>query len=299
MNTLRLMAGRPYLLLTLTALIWAGNTIAGKLAVGHISPFLLTSMRWGLALVIVLVAAAPALRRDWPAIVRHWPFLAALAAMGFTLFNSLFYVALHHTSAIHAAIEQAAMPLFVFALNFVIFRIPTSWLQATGYGLTLMGVVLTVTGGDPSVIAGGNLNIGDLYMIVAVIAYALFSVLLGRKPAMHWLSFIAVLVAFAFLTSIPGALWELAQGEAVWPDGQGWAVALYTALLPSLLAQAMWIRGVEIIGSNRGGVFINLVPIFAVAMAVVILGEAFRPYHAAAMVLVIFGLWLAQRHRRQ
>ena len=287
MTLLRRATSQPYLLLSLTAAMWAGNTIAGKLAAGHVSPLLLTSIRWAIADIILLVAAAPMLRRDWPTIARHLPFLALLGAMGFTLFNSLFYVALNYTTAIHAAIEQAAMPLVVFALNFAIFRVRATWLQIAGFALTLVGVILTATNGNPFAVAGQNINIGDLMMMIAVLAYGLYSVLLVRKPPLHWLSFITILAGFAFITSIPAAIYEMTS--------PGWGVAVYTAIFPSILAQLMWIRGLEIIGTNRGGVFINLVPIFAAVMAVLILGEEFRLYHAVALALVIFGVWITQK----
>jgi len=286
---------QPYLMLTLTALIWAANAIAGKMAVGHVSPFLLTFLRWIIAFAILLPLAWPVLRRDAALIRRHWPFLALLAAIGFTLFNNLFYVAMLFTSALNGAIEQAAMPLFVFIFNFVLFRIRVAWLSVAGYALTMIGVVITVTHGEPLMLLSQPVNIGDALLVLAVIFYGLFSVLLVRKPPLHWLSLITVLSGFAALTSLPGMLWEYASGNMIWPDAKGWAITAYTAILPSIAAQAMWIRGLEMIGSNRGGIFINLVPVFAAIMAVTILGEEFHFYHALAMALVILGLWLAQR----
>lgn len=295
MTVLRKLSGMPYGLLTLTALMWAGNAIAGKLAVGHISPFLLTSTRWLIAAVVLIALGWRHLQRDWPVISRHWPYLAFLGVVGFTLFNNLFYIALIHTTAINVAIEQAAIPLVVFAVNFLLFRIRTTWLQAAGFALTLAGVILIASQGNPFRIAGQQINIGDLYMMAAVVAYGVYSAALVRKPPLHWLSFIAVLVFFAFVASLPTTAWEIATDSVIWPDRQGAMVALYTAIFPSILAQTMWIRGLEIIGSNRGGVFANLVPIFATVMAVLLLGEAFRMHQAIAMALVMSGVWIAQR----
>lgn len=288
-------AGQPYLLLTLTALVWASNAIAGKLAVGHVSPFLLTSLRWMIAVLALSIVAMPAVRRDWPVIRRHWLFLALLGATGMTFFNSLYYLGLTYTTALHGALLQAGMPLAVFSLNFLLYGIRTTWLQALGFFLTLVGVILTATNGNPFGIVSEGIDIGDLYLLAAVMAYGLYTVLLKRKPPMHWLSFIFVLAVFATLCSIPAAVAEIARETVIWPDGPGWLIAAYTGIFPSILAQVTWIRGMEIIGSNRGGVFINLVPIFAMAMAVFWLGEAFHPYHAVAMALVFFGVWITQR----
>lgn len=291
------LTSHPYVLLTLTAIIWAGNTIAGKLAAGHVSPFLLTSMRWAIAMTLFYLIARPALRRDWPVIRRNWPHLAILGAMGFTAFNSLFYLALNYTTAIHVAIAQAATPLVIFVFNFLIFRVRTNWLQALGFLLTLVGVIITITDGNPFAVAGYGINIGDLYILVAVVAYGVYSVLLRSKPPMHWLSFMTVLAVFAFLSSLPGTAIEIALDKVIWPDLTGWLVAVYVALLPSLAAQSMWLHGVEAVGANRSGVFFNLIPIFSAAMAVSLLGEPFGVYQAAALTLVVGGVWLAQIQR--
>lgn len=284
-----------YMLLTTAAFLWAGNAIAGKLAAGHVSPFLLTTMRWILAVIILLPMAIRPLRRDWPVIRRNLPFLFLCGAIGFAGFNNLFYLALNYTTAINVAIEQASMPLIVFALNFLAFGIRASPFQVVGFALTLIGVALTVSNGNLLHLTGQTVNIGDIYMLIAVVAYGVYSVALARKPLIHWLSFITVLAVSAFVASIPFAVWEVWDGSIRYPDMQAWLVALYIATGPAILSQLCWIRGLEIIGSNRGGVFINIVPIFASLMAIVILGEDFRIYHALAIALVLSGVWMSQR----
>lgn len=286
---------QAYPLLVLTALIWAGNAIAGKLAAGHISPFLLTALRWALAVAILASFAGPHLRRDWPAIRRHWPFLAALGAIGFTLFNNLFYLALNHTTAINVAIIQASMPLMVFAMNFAFFGIRAAWPQILGFALTITGVAIVAARGDLAALAELAVNYGDAIMLAAIFCYGVYSVALAKKPALHWVSLITAMAFFALVASLPFAAWEILSGNVLWPDRQGWLVAIYTAVFPAIVAQVLWVRGLEMIGSNRGGVFINIVPIFASVMAVFILGERFEYYHAIAMALVLGGVALAQR----
>ncbi len=292
---LRRLASRPYLILTITALLWAGNAIAGKFAVGHISPFTLTSLRWLVAVLILLPFSIAPLRRDWPVIRKNLPYLLFCGAIGFALFNNLLYLALNHTTAINAGILQASMPLFVFAFNFMIFQIRATGLQLVGFVLTLIGVALTASGGDLLNLAQTQFNIGDIYMVVAVIFYGLYSVALSRKPPLHWASFIIVPAIFALLVSLPFTLWETLQPQFVAPDGQGWAVVVYTAIFPAIISQVLWVRGLDIIGSNRGGVFINLVPIFAAALAVLLLGERFGIHHAIALVLVVAGVAMSQK----
>lgn len=295
MNPAPQTAIRAYGLLTLTALLWAGNAIAGKMAVGEVSPFLLTALRWAIAAALLGLLARRRIAADLPAIAANLPYLAALGVVGFALFNVMFYLALVHTSAINVAIEQASMPLAVFALNFAFFGIRASALQVAGFAITVVGVAVTAAGGNPLRIFEAGLNFGDLLMVVAISLYGGYSVALARKPAMHWLSFLAVLAAFATLASLPFALWEYGQGTMTWPTTQGWIVTVFTALGPAIVAQLSWAMGLEIIGSNRGGVFINIVPAFTAIFAVLLLGETFGAHHAVAMALVIGGVWLSQR----
>lgn len=299
MQSMRWFAGQPYLILTLTSILWAGNAVAGRFATGHVSPFLLTSLRWAIALAILLPFSVAVLRRDWAAIRTHWRILAFYGVVGFTLFNNLLYLALNYTTAINAAIEQAAMPLFVFVANFILFGIRVTVLQVLGFVLTLVGVVLTATHGNPFGLAQTPLNIGDAIMLAAVAAYGIYSVALARKPQIHWLSLMTATACFAFAASIPFAVAEWLAGRLILPDAQGWIVSLYVAIFPAIIAQICWVRGLELIGSNRGGVFINLVPIFAAGLAVLILGEQFRLYHAAALVLVVAGVWMSQKQAKR
>lgn len=297
MSLLTLLSRQPYLLLTLTALIWAGNAIAGKMAVGHVSPFLLTSIRWLVASAILLAFGWKLIRAEWPVIRRHLPYLFIMGTVGFTFFNNLMYLGLNYTTAINVAIEQASMPLVVFAVNFAIFGIRATPLQIIGFLLTLVGVALTVTGGNPLSILAQPVNLGDVFMLVAVFFYGLYTAALVRKPKLHWLTFIAVLGVSAFIISLPFAAWEILTGRVIWPDATGVSVAFYTAVFPAIVAQVLWVRGMEIIGSNRGGAFINLVPIFAAGLAILLLGEEFRLYHAVAIALVLTGVWMSQRQK--
>ncbi|MEM9277994.1 MAG: DMT family transporter [Pseudomonadota bacterium] len=285
----------PYLLLTITALVWGGNAVAGKLAVDHISPFLLTLLRWTVACAVLIPFALPHLKRDWQTIMKNLPFLMALGATGFAVFNNLMYLALNHTSAINVAIEQASMPLIVFALNYILFRTNITAFQVIGFIITLVGVAITVTRGNLFSLGEQSLNFGDVLMLCAIMVYGIYSVFLRNKPDIHLLSFLSVLGIAAFLATIPFAVYEYAAGKWIWPDAQGWGVVIYAALFPSVVSQLFWVMGLEKIGSNRGGLFINLVPIFGALLAILILGEQFETYHALGLVLVLGGIALAQK----
>jgi len=290
----RLFANAP-LVLTLTMLFWGGNAVAGKFAVGEVSPMMLTAIRWLLSAAVLLVFAWGHLRRDWPVIRRNLPYLCLLGVFGFAVFNVTLYSALQYTTAINVTILQAAMPMIIFALNFLVFRTAVHWAQALGYTVTLVGVLLTAAQGDLATLAELALNRGDVLMLIATVIYGCYSVALRSRPNIHWMSFLAVLVSAAAVASTAMATIEIADGSVVWPTSMtAWTVILYTALFPSLLGQAFFARGVELIGSNRASLFLNLVPIFGAILAVILLGEDFAFYHGLALVLVIGGITIAQ-----
>ncbi|MDZ5699167.1 DMT family transporter [Chelativorans sp. M5D2P16] len=293
------MQNRAYALLLLTTLFWGGNAVAGKLAVGQVSPFALTFLRWIIALAILLPMSWKPLRRDWPQIRANLPLLFLLGTVGFTFFNAALYSALTYTSAVNVSIEQAAIPMVIIILNFLIFGERATWLQLTGFVLSLAGISLTASHGDLSRIAELDINFGDFLMLLAVLFYGIYTLFLRSKPDIHWLSTISVLATAGFVSAIPFVAWEYAAGDFITPTLKGWIIILYTASLPSVLSQIFYIRSNEIIGPNRAGLFVNLVPIFGTMLSIIILGEAFYLYHAIALVLVFCGISLAEYSGRK
>ena len=293
------MQRNAYLLLILTTLFWAGNAIAGKIAVGHISPMLLNTMRWVVAGVVLAVLYHDTIRADRSAALRGWPSILLLGGIGFTGFSVALYAALVHTSAINVSIEQASMPLSVFAFNFLLFRTSVTRAQIAGFLLSLLGVALTISHGDLGRLLEMDFNVGDLIMLAGVICYGAYTAGLRLKPVLSWQSLLFALVLAGFVTSLPFTAWEFATGRGIAPSAIGWGVVAFTAIFPSLLAQVFFIRGVELIGANRAGLFINLVPIFATLLSILVLGEVFHLHHAVALALVLGGIGLAERGGRK
>nr|WP_280923332.1 DMT family transporter [Rhizobium halophytocola] len=280
--------------LIVTTLLWGGNAAFGKMAVGHVSPMVLTLSRWILALAIISAIAGPQLRRDWPLIRRNLHILLGLGAVGYTAFNGFLYSALQYTTGVNGAIEQGGIPVLIFVLNFVLFRVPVTAVQIAGFAISFFGVVLTASHGDLATLAQLNLNYGDALLLVAVLAYALYTVGLRWKPAIHWKSMMAAASLGAAIAAVPPLLYEIAQAKAIWPDHIGIGVILYTAIFPSLVSQILYIKGVEGIGANRAGLFINLVPVFGTGLSVLLNGERLEPFHFLALVLVIGGIAISE-----
>jgi drug/metabolite transporter (DMT)-like permease len=285
----------PILLLILTTLIWAGHSIVGRLAVGQVSPMTLTCLRWGLALIPIFIAARPALRRDWPVLRAHWQYMAAMGALGYTGFNALFYVAAHRTSALNLSIIQGAIPALVLIGARLFLGARFSALQALGALITMAGVGTIAAQGELSRLAALAFNGGDVMMFVAAVFYAGYTIGLRERPNVSGLSLLAGMALAAFVTSVPLMMWEIAAGGFIWPTPAGDATLVYVAQGPAFVSQIMFMRGVELIGPGRAGVFVNLVPVFGAIMAVVLLGEPFAAYHVVALILVVGGIAIAQR----
>lgn len=288
----------PYVVLTGAPLFWAGNVIASRIAVGDVSPMALTTFRWLGVLAILAVIARGALARDWPVLKERLGYVGVMGVLGFTAFNAFYYVAAHYTSAVNIGIIQGGIPALVFVIAYAFRGTKVRTVQIAGMLVTLLGVAVVATKGDPAALAGLAFNIGDVLMLGACLAYAVYTVLLPDRPAVSGLSFFAGLSVAAFLSSLPLLAVEVAIGAFQWPTPVGWLTVLYCAIFPSVLSQILFVRGVELIGPGRAGVFVNLIPVFAAVLAVAILGESFHLYHAVALALVLGGILIAERARR-
>ena len=163
----------------------------------------------------------------------------------------------------------------------------------------MVGMERLANHGDLARLLALDLNFGDLLVLVAVLVYSGYAVALRVKPEIHWQSLMIALTAGAFLASIPLTIVEAYVGATILPDRLGWGVILYTTIFASLLSQIFFVRGVELIGSNRAGLFVNLMPVFGTLLSVVLLREAFYLYHAIALALVLGGIWLAETSGRR
>lgn len=283
-------------LLTLCSLFWAGNVISGQLAVGHVLPFQLVLLRWILVAGGLWVIYGAQVRSYWSVIRPRFWSLVLLSFVGFTAFNTLFYIASISTTAVNVGILQGAMPGLVLIGTVLAYRTRVTPVQIAGVALTMIAVVLIATRGNPASLLREAVNSGDALMLVACAFYAAYAVALRNRPDMPGAVFFTLLAVFAAFTSLPLAIGEalLVEGYTA-PTLRGWLIVLYIAIFPSCLSQLFFLRGVDAIGPGRAGVFINLVPVFAALLAIVLLGEEFAWYHGAALVLVLAGVWLAQR----
>lgn len=287
--------GNAFLMLGLTTLFWGGNTVAGRLAVGEVSPMMVVFLRWVIVAGILLPLQWTRIQTEWPAMRPRIVLMVLMAVFGFVGFNTLFYIAATQTTAVNLGIIQGSMPILVLIGSVIAFGTKARALQIFGILLTLAGVTIIAAQGSLETLLALAVNPGDGIMLIACVLYSGYTLSLRNRPKVSSLTFFAVLSGISVVASVPGFLFELSTQTAQWPTLQGWLVVLYIALFPSCLAQIFFMRGVELIGPARAGVFINLVPIFAAVLAVSILGEPFEWHHGTALFLVLGGIWLSER----
>ena len=206
---------QPYLLLSLTSLFWAGNTVLGRFIAGHVPPITLAFIRWGGAFLILLPFAALHLVRDWPIIRNALGLMIVLASTGFSAYNTMAYYGLQYTTAINGLLLQSIGPLFVALWTFALFGDRLTARQAGGICVSLTGVLVIICHGSLSVLTGIGFNRGDLWFLIALAIYGFYTAWLRKRPPMHPLSFLAVGMGLGALVLVPAAALELAGGRTV------------------------------------------------------------------------------------
>jgi drug/metabolite transporter (DMT)-like permease len=286
---------QPYLLLSLTSLFWAGNTVLGRFLAGHVPPVSLAFIRWTGAFLIVLPFALPYLLRDLSVVRKHLGLMVVMAATGVSAYNSMAYYGLQYTSAINGLLLQSIGPLFVALWTFALFGDRLTARQAIGICISLAGVLVIITHGQFAVLVSIGFNRGDVWFLIALAIYGFYTAWLRKRPPMHPLSFLSVTMGFGALLLVPFMAWELSSGHRITFDAVSLASFAYVCVFPSLLGYLFLNRGIELIGANRAAPFMHLTPVFGSVLAIVGLGEHFELYHAIGYALVFTGITVATR----
>ncbi len=290
-RTARAKPWRVYAMLALVMLFWAGNSIIARALHEEVPPFTLALMRWAGALALVAPFAWRHVVADWAEAKRGWGAIVLLALLGVSAFNALLYAGLAHTTATNALLIQAGIPALVLAFGFLIFRDKPSRAQLAGVSLAALGVLAIIFKGDAAALASLRFGLGDVLIFAAVLAWALYTVLLRIAPKLHPLSFLALTFAIGVITMAPPAWIEL-QTRAVELSPAVWGAGLYVALLPSLAAYWLYNKAVAEIGAADAGQTIALLPLFGAFLAALTLHEPLYGYHWIGMALIAAGIAL-------
>ncbi len=279
-------------LLCLAMLGWAGNTIAGRLSTGEISPMLVVFLRWFIITIFLSLILYTKIIRSFTVLKGKLRWLLLMGGLGMTCFNSLFYIAAQNTSAINLGIIQGVMPAIILTGAVLFFKEKINYVKLCGLFISFFGVVIVVSKGDFQRIIGLTINLGDVVMFFALFFYAGFTLGLRYKPEINPLVLMAYFSFSALISSVPLVTVEAFFGYSQLPSNtNAWITILYIAFVPSFLAQIFFIKGVELIGPSKAGLFINILPIFAAILGVIILGESLQMYHFISLVVVLTGVY--------
>ena len=294
-DPVRWLNNQPYLLLTLTALFWAGNIVLGRYVAGHVPPITLSCVRWIGACLLLLPFAWPHLGRDWPVMRSRLPLLVLLSATGFSINTTLSYWALQYTQALNALLIQSSGPLFVALWSLTLFRVRLTVAQLAGIAISMIGVLTIILRGDVTALAAVQFNKGDVMFAGALLSFGLYSAIMPRRPKTHQLSLITFTTGAGAVLTVPLAIWEMSTGFTLQPDLLTAGTLIYSVIFPSALAYLFFNRGIALIGPNRAAPFFHLVPVFGSAMAILLLGEQPRLFHLIGYLMVLAGVVIASR----
>lgn len=289
------------LLLVIPPLLWAGNAIVGRLVRDMVSPITLNFLRWAIALLILLPLAHDIYRPD-SRLWQNWRRFSVLGLLGIGMYNALQYLALQSSTPINVTLVAASMPIWMLMIGRLFFGAEVTTKQIVGTVLSIAGVLLVLCRGELQQLLALRLVPGDIFMILATVAWSLYSWLLTRSGdptgiRSHWASFLLAQVSF-------GMVWSaaFAAGEWVFTDVHirwNWslvAALLYVAVGPAVIAFRCWGTGVQRVGPSVAGFFSNLTPLFAAIMSSAFLGELPHTYHCIAFLLIVGGIVLSSRH---
>ncbi len=283
------------LLLTLTALFWAGNFVIGRGMHEAIPPFAMATVRWLLAALIFTPFALHQLRHDWPTIKQNFGTIFVLGVLGVGCFNSLAYIGLNHTTALNGLIMQSAGPVLILLGALLLFGVKISLRQIVGVGISLAGVLVIVSKATLTNLLALSLNKGDFWILAAMSVWALYTVLLRKRPDIHPVSFLATTFWIGAIVNIPFFAWEHLTIRQLLITPQSLAAIAYISIFPSILAYLFYNKGVTLIGAGKAGMFLHFVPLFGSALAIIFLGEQLFLYHALGFGLILLGVTTAVR----
>ena len=288
----------PHFLLTLTSIFWAFNTIAGRAAVGEVSPLLIVSVRWLFVSLILSFICRNELKEIYKILNQKIKWLILMGLFGFTGFNSAYYIAAHHTIAINLGLVQGTMPAFIIIIAWVWLKDKINLTQFLGVLITFIAVLIVVSAGNLSLLLNLKLNKGDIVMIFACTLYAVYAVGLRKKPKIGALPLLTFFAYVAFVGSLPGLIYETYSNQLILPGLKGCIILGVIIIFPSFLAQIFFMKGVEKIGPARSGLYTNLVPVFSSILAVFFLGESFQFYHFLSLSMIFAGICLFENNNK-
>ncbi len=288
---------KAYIMLVCATLFWAGNFMVGKFAfLTNIPPMSLVFYRWSLVWLILLPFTFKEIIRSKEIILKNLPLLFFLALTSVGLFNSFTYLSLVHTQVINASLFNTAIPAIIILLCFIFKIEKTNKYQIFGLIISVLGILSIITRLNLEILLSLNFNKGDLIMIGGVITWGLYSSFLKRKTfSLPLLTLVHILCSFGLIFIFPQFIFEFSQGQKIDFNIDLFYILIFLALFPSIGSYYCWAGAVSIIGANRAGIFLSLIPLFSTIMAIFFYDEQFQFFHLIGSILIIIGLFLSNK----
>ena len=286
-----------YILLVLTTLFWSGNFIVGKAASTYqIPPFSLNFYRWFFAGLILLPFTLNEILEKKNYIINNIGFFIILGITSITIFNSTVYYSLYYMQVISGVLMISTIPVWIMFISTILGIEKTNKFQIFGVILSLIGVLSIITKSNLEVIKSLDFNRGDLIMATGMFAWALYSALLKKKKyEISQIALLEVVIVTGLVFLIPIYILEMNIGHQI-VIGKPFILTLsYVVIFPGLASFFFWIKGIGIIGANRAGVFLHLMPVFGSIMAIILFGEKFMMYHLIGAIFIIAGITLSNK----
>ena len=292
---------QAYLFLILTTFFWAGNFIVGKAAsLFDIPPFTLNFYRWTFAWLILSPFTIKEIIEKKKYIIENIKLIIILGITSITIFNSIVYYSLNFTQVISGVLMISTIPVMIILFCWLLKIEKTNIYQILGVIFSLSGVIVIITKADLVVLLNLNFNKGDLWMVVAMFSWALYSALLRKKKLeLSQLTLLQTIISAGLVFLLPAYLIELSLGYRANIHLPFILTLTYVVLFPGLASFILWIKGISIIGSNRSGIFLHLIPIFSTIMAIIIFKEKFMVYHLIGAILIITGIILSSKKKNE
>jgi len=281
----------------LATLFWSGNFIVGKFAtLFQIPPLTLNVFRWITVWFILIPFTYKEILNSLPSIKKNWFVISFMGVITISTFNSVVYFALNYTQVINAVLVLAAIPAATIVFSSLMRIEKTNIFQLTGLFLSIVGIGSIISTGDIEKIISLSFNKGDLWMLVCVFTWALYSTLLKKKNfKLSQFSLIQLMVSAGIIFLIPQFFYEKSIGLDVNYNKAFFIILFYVVVFPAIAAYYCWQKGVEIIGPNKASMFIQLMPLFSAVMAIIIFNEKFELYHFAGASFIILGIYLSNK----
>jgi len=288
-----------YLILILTTIFWSGNFIVGKAAsMFQIPPFSLNFYRWFFAGLILLPFTYKEIINKKKYILDNLGFFIILGITSITIFNSIVYYSLYYTQVISGILMISTIPVWIIFISSLLNIEKTNIFQILGVVLSLTGVIFIITKADLNLIKNLDFNKGDLSMVVAMFSWAIYSALLkSKKYEISQVSLLEVVIICGLTFLIPIYFIEMSMGNKIILGKSFYLILGYVVIFPGLAAFFFWIKGISIIGANRAGIFLHLMPIMGAVMAMLIFDEKFMFYHILGAIFIIAGITISNKKK--